>query len=445
MASIKFKNDLINIYRVIANEKNVLKNYIVEVIYAHNASVSKCNYQSINNNHKFDIYINNVLLLKSNLNNNGEGEAPPLTSDGIGSSSYDRYNAVKLDETQSEAIVRVNRYGFILKAVPADDNFYSEINSLWIRVRDANGNIIYNECTPVNADIDILPNIAQSTPVSEAECADNAKLDFIVDDLVVGKNYQISYSIIDAQYLNSNGSAVFGRNSFTEQTDTDSQFDYAHENGSSFTGTIDLSLHAAQSLLIQIELRDLDVGDVPQKLSSHICQIICPMCSAEQHNLNYSLDQVNSQFNISLLNLDNIGEVTRLESVNDSNQNIVVKIKDTDDSNYIDVEFSGLTINNEYQYDIFVSPTVSSEALEFEPNSFRFHAGDTREVVSAKINLANNPIVLLYITLKDITSDVTKQTQPIFIVNTDNFNLADINDNIEFVENTKSVITKNCS
>jgi hypothetical protein len=92
-----------------------------------------------------------------------------------------------------------------------------------------------------------------------------------------------------------------------------------------------------------------------------------------------------------------------------------------------------------------VSPTVAATELEFEPNSFRFHAGDNREVVSAKINLANNPIVLLYVTLKDITSDITKQTQPIYIVNTDNFNLANINDNVEFVENTKSIISKTCT
>ena len=104
-----------------------------------------------------------------------------------------------------------------------------------------------------------------------------------------------------------------------------------------------------------------------------------------------------------------------------------------------------MIINNQYQYDIFVSPTVTDTELEFEPTSFKFYAGDVREVVTAKINLANNPIVLLYITLKDLTSDIVKQTQPIYIVNTNNFNLADVNDGVEFVENSKSIIVKTCS
>lgn len=445
MASINFKNDLINIYRVVANEKNVLKNYIIEVIYSHNTAISKCGYQSINNNHKFDIYINDILCLQSNLNNQDQGTAPPLSADGLGASSYDRYSAVKLSEIQSESIVKMNRYGFILKIMPAEDNFYSEIDSVWVRIRDPRGNIIYNECTGLNTNIDLVSHIAQSTPVSEAECADQAKLDFMANNLVVGKNYQISYHILDAQYLNSDGSISFGKNSFTNRVDENQAFTYYHENGSSISGTITANLHAIQSILCKIELRDADVGDTPQLLSSSVSQIICPMCSAEQHSLYYNLEAINSDFNIRLLNLDNIGEVSRMDTVNDDNQNIIVKIQDTDDSNYIDLEFSGLTINNEYQYDIFVSPTVAATELEFEPNSFRFHAGDNREVVSAKINLANNPIVLLYVTLKDITSDITKQTQPIYIVNTDNFNLANINDNVEFVENTKSIISKTCT
>jgi len=443
MASIRFKNNLINTYKIVANEKNVLKDYIVEVIYAHDISVSKCNYQSIDNNHKFDVYLNNSLILKSNLNNNNQGEPPVLTSDGIGSSIYDRYSAVKLEESHSEAIIKSNRYGFSLKIVPAADNFYSSITGVWVRIRNPEGNIIYNDCAPLNADIDILPFIAQGTSVSEADCADTAKLDFVASNLAVGKNYRISYQVLDSQFLKSNGSITFGKNSFSENTNT--TFDYYHKNGSEISGHITVNLDAVQSSLVKISLNDLGIGDDPQLLSTNVCQIICPMCSASQHNLYYGVDNANTEFNVRLLNLDTVGEVMSLNNVDNDNQNIVVKIKDTDDSNYIDLEFSGLTINNEYQYDIFISPTVTAAELEFEPNSFKFFAGDEREVVSAKINLANNPIVLLYITLKDLTSDITKQTQPIYIVNTDNFSLATINDNVEFVENTKSVISKSCS
>ncbi len=445
MASIRFKNNLINTYKIVANEKNVLKDYIVEVIYAHDISVSKCNYQSIDNNHKFDVYLNNSLILKSNLNNNNEGEPPVLTSDGIGSSIYDRYSAVKLEESHSEAIIKSNRYGFSLKIEPAADNFYSSITGVWVRIRNPEGNIIYNDCAPLNADIDILPFIAQGTSVSEADCADTAKLDFVASNLVVGKNYRISYQVLDSQFLKSSGSITFGENSFTGNTST--TFDYNNLNGSEISGHIAVNLDAVQSSLIKISLNDLGIGDGAdaQLLSTNVCQVICPMCSAAQHNLYYGVDNANTEFNVRLLNLDTVGEVMSLNNVDNDNQNIVVKIKDTDDSNYIDLEFSNLTINNEYQYDIFISPTVTAAELEFEPNSFKFFAGDEREVVSAKINLANNPIVLLYVTLKDLTSDITKQTQPIYIVNTDNFNLATINDNVEFVENTKSVISKSCS
>lgn len=445
MASIRFKNNLINTYKIIANEKNVLKNYVVEAIYAHNTSVSKCNYQSISNNHKFDVYLNGVLVLRSNLNNLGEGESLPLSADGLGSSSYDRYSAVQLDETQSEAIVRVNRYGFILRVVPADDNYYTNLSSVWIRLRDPEGNIIYNECSSLNSDIDILPNIAQSTSVSEADCADIAKVDFIADKLIVGKNYEISYEVLDTQFFKEDGSINFGKNSFTKVIDTNGTFLYYHQNGDSISGNISINLDGVQSSLIKISLKDTGIGDNPQLLSTNICQIICPMCSAEKHNIYYSVDDSNLDFTVQLLNLDNVGEVTRLNSVEDDNQNIIVKIDDTDDSNYIDLEFNNLVINNQYQYDIFVSPTVTNTELEFEPTSFKFYAGDKREVVSAKINLANNPIVLLYVTLKDITSDIVKQTQPIYIVNTNNFNLADVNDGVEFVENSKSIIVKTCS
>ena len=445
MASIRFKNNLINTYKIIANEKNVLKNYIVEAIYAHNSSISKCNYQSITNNHKFDVYLNGVLVLKSNLNNLGEGEAPSLSSDGLGSSSYDRYSAVKLDETQSEAIVRVNRYGFILKVVSADDNYYTNLTSVWIRLRDPEGNIIYSECSPLDSEIDILPNIAQSTSVSEAECADVAKLDFNADKLVVGKNYEISYEVLDTQFFKENGSITFGKNSFTKTVDTNGTFQYYHQNGESISGNISVNLDGVQSSLIKISLKDTGIGENPQLLSTNICQIVCPMCSADKHNIYYSVDDTNLDFTVKLLNLENVGEVIRLNSVEDDNQNLILKINDTDDSNYIDLEFDNLIVNNQYQYDIFVSPTVTDTQLEFEPTSFKFYAGDTKEVVSAKINLANNPIVLLYVTLKDITSDTIKQTQPIYVVNTDNFNLDSVNDNIEFVENSKSIIVKNCS
>ena len=443
MASIRFKNNLINTYKIVANEKNVLKDYIVEVIYAHDISVSKCNYQSIDNNHKFDVYLNNSLILKSNLNNNNEGSAPSLTSDGIGSSVYDRYTAVKLDESHSEAIVKSNRYGFSLKITPAPDNFYTGITGVWTRIRNPQGDIIYNDCSPLNEDIDILPFIAQGTSVSEADCADTAKLDFVASNLAVGKNYRISYQVLDSQFLKSSGAITFGENSFTGNNNT--TFDYNHQNGSEISGSITVNLDAIQSSLVKISLNDLGIGDDPQLLSTNVCQIICPMCSAAQHNLYYGVDNANTEFNVKLLNLDTVGEVMSLNNVDNDNQNIVLKIQDTDDSNYIDLEFSNLTINNEYQYDIFISPTVTAAELEFEPNSFKFFAGDEREVVSAKINLANNPIVLLYITLKDLTSDITKQTQPIYIVNTDNFNLATINDSVEFVENTKSVISKSCS
>ena len=443
MASIRFKNNLVNTYKIVANEKNVLKDYIVEVIYAHDVSVSKCNYQSIGNNHKFDVYLNNSLILKSNLNNDNEGSAPSLTSDGIGSSVYDRYSAVKLEESHSEAIVKTNRYGFSLKITPSPDNFYSSLTGVWTRIRNPQGDIIYNECVPLNTEIDILPFIAQGTSVSEADCADTAKLDFVASNLVVGKNYRISYQVLDSQFLKSSGSITFGENTFTGNSNT--TFDYDHQNGSEISGSITVNLDAIQSSLVKISLNDLGIGNDPQLLSTNVCQIICPMCSAAQHNLYYGVDNANTEFNVKLLNLDTVGEVTSLNNVDNDNQNIVVKIKDTDDSNYIDLEFSNLTINNEYQYDIFISPTVTAAELEFEPNSFKFFAGDEREVVSAKINLANNPIVLLYVTLKDLTSDITKQTQPIYIVNTDNFNLATINDNVEFVENTKSVISKSCS
>ena len=443
MASIRFKNNLINTYKIVANEKNVLKDYIVEVIYAHDISVSKCNYQSIDNNHKFDVYLNSSLILKSNLNNNNEGHPPVLTSDGIGSSIYDRYSAVKLEESHSEAIIKSNRYGFSLKIVPAADNFYSSITGVWVRLRNPEGNVIYNDCAPINTDIDILPFIAQGTSVSEADCADTAKLDFVASNLTVYKNYRISYQVLDSQFLKSNGSIAFGENSFSGNTNT--TFDYYHENGSEISGHITVNLDAVQSSLVKISLNDLGIGDDPQLLSTNVCQIICPMCSASQHNLYYGVDNANTEFNVRLLNLDTVGEVMSLNNVDNDNQNIIVKIKDTDDSNYIDLEFSDLTINNEYQYDIFISPTVTAAELEFEPNSFKFFAGDEREVVSVKINLANNPIVLLYITLKDLTSDITKQTQPIHIVNTENFSLATINDNVEFVENTKSVISKSCS
>lgn len=439
MASIEFLNKNINTYKIVANEEDVVNNYIIEAIYLHNTDLSRCNYTNIGNNSQFDIFINGVLVLNANLNNSNEGISASFV-DGIGSSPYDRYASAKITPEVSKQIVVNNRYNFIMTIKNAPNNFYNTINGIWIRIRDKEGNIIYNECSPVDTEIDLLSNIAYSSHASQAECADSAKLEFVAKDLLLNSNYEISYYVIDTQLLSSSGSGLsFGINSYSKQIDQDNKFVFFTQHSNELRATISVNLDCVQSSLVKIQLKNLDSDTI---IGNDVCQILCPMCSAAQHNLNFSTEH-NTDFDVKIANIQSLGEIIRLTDVQDSNQNLVIKIKDTDDNNYIDLQFDNLTVNNQYKYEIFITPNDNS-TIDFSPSSFTFFAGSETEIVSTKINLNNNPIVLFYVTLTDMSLDIIKHTQPIYLVNTNNFNINDINFNISFIENTKSVINTSC-
>lgn len=419
---IKFKNDTVN--TLIIPENFTVKGYSLEAIYVEqDVANAPCFGGHECNGAQFDIYINDVLILEANLNNLGEGAPPPVMSDGIGSSSYDRYSQTTITEQQANSIAANSRFDFIIKIKPNPVNEQPHENITWVRLKNPAGRIIYSTCVSVGSATEVTEAILlDATAVKNVLLQEEVTLPFTISNLIPGQSYEIRYEVIDAQYLHTirpNEKVFKFINPCCDNIIT-------NETPNGYTLVADsptvncnmvLRIQCVQSALIQtLVIKD---GAVISRDIVHINSSYC------------NISQKNETFNVVFDNLSILG--TRLDpSINFGNnlEKPIIIESNLYVGNPISLLCTNLTINRLYEYEFYFVPL--SNSVDIQPEQGRFFAGDTEQRVMSVLTLVNPQILIFYASLKDIETGIVKTTRPIYIYNSDN--CADMVRNFEYSE-----------
>lgn len=406
MEKIKFKRNVLN--TIIVPEEFTLKDYIVEAIYVEkDVANAPCFGGHRCNRARFNITINDVIVLDANLNNDEPGAPPALMADGIGSSNLDRYAVTVIPETIALSIKAKNKPDFTLKIVPHPTNRDPHENIVWLRMKNPLGKIVYSTCFAVGSSSNITEAILVDSSVS---CLDKVLLEYRMSELELNEDYSVEYDIIDIQHLNT-------------ITQNEAQYNFlppcsstpvANEKSNGFdikakAVTIDsrttLSMKSVQSALVQIKL--LKDGVV---ISKDIAQVLCDYCNSTE---------TNNLFRVDFENLSMLGTVETLSFPNTVEQPILIK-----NSSYIDAPISllcsELTLNRLYEYKFYFIPTIPT--LDIKPSSGKFFAGSLKQKVTSIFTITANQIIILYATLKDMETGLVKTTRPMYLYNSDNCN-----------------------
>ena len=103
----------------------------------------------------FNIYINDILVLVSDLNN-VTGDPPSGRLDGIGDNIYDRYSQTTISKDISQKIgAAATNDQLLLSIRPAPSNSNPHFGVTWVRMKDSDGKIVFSSC--VNGSPDAPP------------------------------------------------------------------------------------------------------------------------------------------------------------------------------------------------------------------------------------------------------------------------------------------------
>ncbi len=459
MERIKFKNNTLN--TVIIPNRFTLKGYMVEAIYVDDPTTvvgAPCGKGHSCDRARFNIVINDVVVLEANLNNQIEGGGtverpdhpiaprPPLMSDGIGASEMDRYSANIISESTANQIADNDPINYTINIFPHPTNTNPHTDITWVRIKDPEENIIYSSCSSAGQAVSVTENILSSlSAVKRLECLDTVSLDFDITNMEPGTEYAIKYRVLDIQSLNT-----IPLNEKTYEFSNPcctNKFTQEYLNGFTITPSsrnisckVQMSLRCTQSALVEISLLRNSTT-----LSRDIAQIICPICKLDT-SINQPiiekalLSNINDQFTINFTNLDVLGNTIN-QSFGTNNTASVPNIIENNNS-YIDTPLSltanNLTINGYYEYKFYTIP--ANAPISIEPMTGRFFAGETQQTVTSMFNMTNNQISIIYASLKDLETGVVKNTRLVYLVNTRN--CSELPRNFELIEYPQNVSTE---
>jgi len=410
MEKIKFKNNLLN--TIIIPQNFTLKDYLVEAIYVQNdVANAPCFGGHSCDNARFNIFINGIIVLEANLNNNSEGSPPALMPDGIGSDKADRYSNNIISEYAAELIKNTNRLDYTIEIKPHPTNLTPHENILWIRIKNPKGNTIYSTCSAAGESSNITDSVLIDATADKAiSCSDSVLLEYRMYNLNLNDDYSVEYDVLDIQYLNT-----IRQNEATYKFISPCcSIPIANETSGGFyikakALTVDcrtiLSMKCVQSALVQIKLLKNNMV-----ISKDIAQVTCNYCN---------ITNTNNLFRVDFENLGMLGTVETLSFPNTVEQPITIK-----NSSYIDAPIgllcSELNINRLYEYEFHFIPAIPT--LNIKPKSGRFFAGSTQQKVMSIFTITANQIVIMYATLKDIETGLIKTTRPMYLYSSDNCN-----------------------
>lgn len=452
MENIKFKNNTLN--TVIIPNRFTLKGYMVEAIYVDNKQGvigAPCGGGHSCDRARFNIVINNVVVLEANLNNqtsenNPDGTRPPLMPDGIGSSEMDRYSANIISESIANQIADNDPINYTVNIFPHPTNTDPHKDITWVRIKDPEENIIYSSCSAAGEAVSVTENILSNlNAVKRLECLDKVNLDFEITNMEPGTPYSVKYRVLDIQSLNTiplnEKTYEFSKPCCTNKLTQE------YLNGFTITPssrnlncTVEMTLKCTQSALVEISLLKNSTT-----LSRDIAQIVCPVCkldaSLNQPALEKALlSNINDQFTISFTNMDAIGSPVPLFFGNNNTASIPTII--SNNNSYTDTIISlladNLTINNYYEYKFYI--VLNNAQISIEPMTGRFFAGETRQTLTSMFNMSNNQISVMYASLKDLGTGIVKNTRLVYLVNT--ANCSELPKNFELIEYPQNTSTE---
>jgi hypothetical protein len=456
MEKIRFKNNTLN--TVIVPKAFDLTGYMIEAIYVNNKGVANCPCAGGHScdNARFNIFINDVLVLEANLNNfssNADGSetpdhpiapVPKLMSDGIGSDPLDRYSASILGTTVAKQIATNDPNNYTVNILPHPTNTKPHGNITWVRIKDPDENIVYSSCSAAGQAVSVTKNILENlSAIKRLQCLDMVTLEFNMTDMELGSEYSIKYQVLDSQSLSTiplnQKTYKFHNPCCTTRYTTE------YLNGFTITPVsknlscqVMMDLICTQSALIEISLLKNNTT-----ISKDIAQILCPTCKLDAVNVgpltfNPIVQNINDQFEINFTNLSVFG--TAISSSFGNTAETPVVLQNT--TSYVDIPISliatNLTVNGFYEYKLHILP--NDAPITIEPISGRFFAGETQQTVSTMFNMTNNQISIIYASLKDIETGIIKHTRLVYIVNTNN--CTEMKKNYAIVEYPQNVSTE---
>lgn len=454
MEKIKFKNNTLN--TVIVPNRFTLKGYIVEAIYVDDPSKitgAPCGGGHSCDNAKFNIVINDVVVLEANLNNLDGGRSdheigpvPELMSDGIGSSKMDRYSVNIISDTAANQIADNDGLNYTINILAHPTNTTPHADITWVRIKDPEENIVYSSCSSAGQAVSVTEAILSSlSAVKRLQCLDTINLDFDVTDMMVGNEYSIKYRVLDIQSLNT---IPLNEKTYSfENPCCTNRFTREYLNGFTITPSsknitckVQMNLTCTQSALVEISLLRNSTT-----LSRDIAQIICPTCKLDT-SINQPiieravLSNINDQFTINFANLNILGNAITQSFGPGNTAEIPIIIENT--NSYIDTSISliadNLTLNGYYEYKFYSIPV--NAPLNIEPMIGRFFAGEGQQTLTSMFNMKNNQISIIYASLKDLETGVVKNTRLVYLVNTKN--CTELPKNFELVEYPQNVSTE---
>lgn len=455
MEKIRFKNNTLN--TVIVPKAFDLTGYTVEAIYvANKIANAPCSGGHSCDRARFNIVINDVLILEANLNNmstSPDGKerpdhaippVPQLMADGIGSDVMDRYSIAIISESLAKKIASNDPNNYTVNIFPHPTNTDPHSDITWVRIKDPNENIVYSSCSAAGQAVSVTAAIlANLSAIKRLECLDTVALEFNMTDMEPGVEYSVKYQVLDSQSLSTiplnNKTYTFHNPCCTTRYTTE------YLNGFTITPVsknlscqVVMDLICTQSALVEISLLRNSTT-----ISRDIAQIICPTCKLDAVNLgplnfNPIIQNINDQFEINFTNLSIFGSAINQSFGNTAEAPIILQ----NSLSYVDIPISliatNLTINGYYEYKLHILP--NDAPITIEPISGRFFAGETQQTVSTMFNMTNNQISIIYASLKDIETGITKHTRLVYIVNTNN--CAEMKKNYEIIEYPQNISTE---
>jgi hypothetical protein len=457
MEKIKFKNNTLN--TVIVPDRFTLKGYSVEAIYVHNpVANAPCSGGHTCDRARFNVLINNVVVLEANLNNKTENSdgterpdhpiAPPapLMSDGIGSDPMDRYSINIISESMANEIANNDPLNYTINIFPHPTNTDPHTDITWVRIKDPEENIVYSSCSAAGQAVSVTEAILASLgAIKRLECLDKVVLEFDITDMTPSSEYAIKYRVLDIQSLNTiplnEKTYIFSNPCCSNRIGTE------YLNGFMITPTsrnlscqVEMSLRCTQSALIEISLLKNNTT-----ISRDIAQIICPVCRLEtSFNQpiidNPVLKNINKNFTIRFNNLSSLGTQINQSTAFGNSEDVPIIIQNN--TKYLDTPISlladNLTLNGYYEYKFHMIPNNSP--INIEPLSDRFFAGSSQQIVTAMFNMTSNQISILYASLKDLETGIVRNSSLIYLVNINN--CTELPKNIELVEYPQNISTE---
>ncbi len=412
-------------------EQFTLKDYIIEAIYV-NKFTDGCPCPGAHqcNNAVFDININGVKVLTANLNNEvgtaidnfakpEENKLSSILDNGIGASETDRYCRIIVSEELANKIIAADKNKISLTIDPNPEYFAGleklvggatpHSNVTWVRVKNPDGLIVYSSCSSLTDTVDLSTALIYDNRYKQSVlCDEKIKFNFYMTNLIPQISYDVRYEILDIQRVDT-----IARNNnnynFTNPCCISLINEVIPNKGFNFVAdianincSVELNMTCFKSVLMQISL--LKNNTV---ISTDIIQIICPTC--------LPITDINNFFNVKFTNESLLGTLLDLNFNNTADKPTVIQQSSPTTDTVLSLSCYGLSINRGYEYSFRFIPENSD--VNIDPISNKFYAGKESVQVSSNITLKNSGIIILYGTLTDLATKITKTTKPLYIVN----------------------------